>query len=42
MSRLSLNTATTKNITLAEAVALSADAGLTHIGLWRDRVAEAG
>ncbi|MFP5316655.1 MAG: sugar phosphate isomerase/epimerase family protein, partial [Actinomycetes bacterium] len=42
MSRLSLNTATTKNITLAEAVALSADAGLSHIGLWRDRVAEAG
>lgn len=42
MSRLSLNTATTKNITLAEAVALSADAGLSHIGVWRDRVAEAG
>ncbi|WP_299166922.1 sugar phosphate isomerase/epimerase [uncultured Arthrobacter sp.] len=42
MSRLSLSTATTKNITLAEAVTLSADAGLTHIGLWRDRVAEAG
>lgn len=42
MSRLSLNTATTKNITLAEAVALSADAGLSHIGLWRDRVAETG
>lgn len=42
MSRLSLNTATTKHITLAEAVSLSADAGLQHIGLWRDRVAEAG
>ncbi|GAB3536090.1 sugar phosphate isomerase/epimerase [Arthrobacter tecti] len=42
MSRLSLNTATTKNITLAEAVSLSADAGLSHIGVWRDRVAEAG
>lgn len=42
MSRLSLNTATTKNITLADAVTLSAEAGLTHIGLWRDRVAEAG
>ena len=42
MSRLSLNTATTKNITLAEAAALSADAGLTHIGVWRDRVAEVG
>lgn len=42
MSRLSLNTATTKNITLAEAVVLSTDAGLSHIGVWRDRVAEAG
>ena len=42
MSRLSLNTATTKNITLAEAVALSSEAGLSHIGVWRDRVAEAG
>lgn len=42
MSRLSLNTATTKNITLAEAAALSADAGLSHIGVWRDRVAEVG
>ncbi|NJC23805.1 sugar phosphate isomerase/epimerase [Arthrobacter pigmenti] len=42
MSRLSLNTATTKNITLAEAVSLSAEAGLQHIGVWRDRVAEAG
>ncbi|GAB3551081.1 sugar phosphate isomerase/epimerase [Arthrobacter tumbae] len=42
MSRLSLNTATTKNITLAEAVALTSEAGLSHIGLWRDRVAETG
>ena len=42
MSRLSLNTATTKNITLAEAVSLSSEAGLSHIGVWRDRVAEAG
>lgn len=41
-SRLSINTATTKNITLADAVRLYADAGLQHIGVWRDRVAEAG
>ncbi|WP_026818690.1 sugar phosphate isomerase/epimerase family protein [Arthrobacter castelli] len=40
--RLSLNTATIKKSTLAEAVELSAAAGLGHIGLWRDRVAEAG
>lgn len=39
---LSLNTGTTKNITLAEAVAATAQAGLSHIGVWRDRVAEAG
>lgn len=42
MNRLSINTATTKNITLAEAVRLYSDAGLSSIGLWRDRVAEAG
>ncbi|WP_028281219.1 sugar phosphate isomerase/epimerase family protein [Arthrobacter sp. H5] len=42
MNRLSINTATTKNITLAEAVRLYTDAGLSSIGLWRDRVAEAG
>ena len=40
--RLSLNTATTKRLTLAEAVAATTRAGLSHIGLWRDRVAEAG
>ncbi len=40
--RLSLNTATTKRLTLAEAVAAAQRAGLTHVGLWRDRVAELG
>ncbi|TKV28798.1 sugar phosphate isomerase/epimerase [Arthrobacter sp. NamB2] len=41
-SRLSINTATTKNISLADAVRLYSDAGLAHIGVWRDRVEEAG
>ncbi|GAA1113024.1 sugar phosphate isomerase/epimerase family protein [Arthrobacter flavus] len=41
-SRLSINTATTKSLTLQEAVRVYADAGLQHIGVWRDRVAEAG
>lgn len=41
-SRLSINTATTKGLTLQEAVRVYADAGLQHIGVWRDRVAEAG
>jgi len=40
--RLSLNTATTKRLTLAEAVDATQRAGLRHIGVWRDRVAEAG
>jgi sugar phosphate isomerase/epimerase len=40
--RLSLNTATTKRLTLAEAIGATQRAGLSHIGLWRDRVAEAG
>jgi sugar phosphate isomerase/epimerase len=39
--RLSLNTMTTKNWTLREAVEATASAGLPAIGLWRDRVAEA-
>lgn len=39
---LSLNTGTTKKLTLAEAVRATVDAGLQHIGVWRDRVAEAG
>jgi sugar phosphate isomerase/epimerase len=41
-ARLSLNTATTKRLTLPEAVAAAQRAGLSHIGLWRDRVAETG
>ena len=40
--RLSLNTMTTKNFRLREAVEAAAAAGLPAIGLWRDRVAEAG
>lgn len=40
--RLSLNTATTKRLTLAAAVAAATRAGLTQVGLWRDRVAEVG
>jgi sugar phosphate isomerase/epimerase len=40
--RLSLNTATVKRWALAEAVAGCAEAGIGGIGLWRDRVEEAG
>lgn len=42
LSRLSLNTATTKAWNLQEAVDGAASAGLSAIGLWRDRVAEVG
>lgn len=42
VDRLSLNTATTKNLTLTAAVDLCAVEGIPHLGLWRDRVAEAG
>lgn len=42
LSRLSLNTATTKRWTLEEAVAGAARAGLPAVGLWRDRVQEVG
>ncbi|MBO3083219.1 sugar phosphate isomerase/epimerase family protein [Cellulomonas fengjieae] len=42
LSRLSLNTATTKAWTLREAVDGAVRAGLPAIGLWRDRVQEAG
>lgn len=42
LSRLSLNTATTKALTLPEAVQVATDAGLGAVGLWRDRVAETG
>lgn len=40
--RLALNTATTKYLTLDEAVQGCVDAGIKGIGLWRDRVAEVG
>ncbi|PYI38507.1 xylose isomerase [Arthrobacter psychrolactophilus] len=40
--KLSINTATIKKATLAEALELSVAAGLSHIGLWRDKVAEVG
>lgn len=40
--QLSLNTGTTRHLTLQQAVDATARAGLGHIGVWRDRVAEAG
>jgi sugar phosphate isomerase/epimerase len=42
LSRLSLNVWTTKGWTLREAVAGCLAAGVPGIGLWRDKVAEAG
>lgn len=42
LDRLSLNTATTKRWTLAEAVDGATRAGLQSVGVWRDRVAEHG
>jgi sugar phosphate isomerase/epimerase len=39
---LSLNTGTTRDITLSDAVDVTAQAGLEYIGVWRNRVAEAG
>lgn len=42
LDRLSLNTATTKRWNLSEAVDGCVRAGIGGIGLWRDRVAEAG
>ena len=42
LNRLSLNTATTKHLTLAEAAAAASAAGLPAIGAWRDRVQEVG
>lgn len=41
-ARLSLNTKTTNGWTLRDAVAGAAAAGIPAVGLWRDRVAEAG
>ncbi len=42
LSRLSLNQATTKNWTLAQAADGCARAGIPWIGVWRDRLAEVG
>ncbi|MDQ1288705.1 MAG: Xylose isomerase [Actinomycetota bacterium] len=42
LARLSLNTATTKRWTLAEAVDGAARAGLPAVGLWREQVATTG
>ena len=42
IERLSLNQITTRGWTLAEAVRGCAEAGIPAIGLWRDKVAEAG
>ncbi|GIG30152.1 sugar phosphate isomerase/epimerase family protein [Cellulomonas marina] len=42
LARLSLNTATTKALTLEQAATAAAGAGLSSIGLWRDRVQEVG
>lgn len=42
LSRLSLNTATTKHLTLTAAVDTAARAGYGAVGLWRDRVQEIG
>ena len=40
--RLSMNQATLKHASLADAIEVTADAGLQAIGLWREPVAEAG
>ena len=42
LDRLSLNQATVKHLGLADAVSLCARHDIAAIGLWRDRVAEAG
>ena len=42
LERLSLNQATVKNVGLKDAVELCVRHGIPAIGLWRDRVAEAG
>lgn len=42
LARLSLNTATTTHLTLVEAARAAADAGLSSVGVWRDRVQEVG
>ena len=42
LERLSLNQATVKHLSLADAVALCVRHDIPAIGLWRDRVAETG
>jgi sugar phosphate isomerase/epimerase len=42
LARLSLNTATTKLLSLEQAVAAATRAGIPALGLWRDRVHEVG
>jgi len=42
LERLSLNQATVKHLSLAEAAALCVRHGIPAIGVWRDRVAEVG
>jgi sugar phosphate isomerase/epimerase len=42
LQRLSLNTATTKNWTLQQAIDGAVRAGIPALGVWRDRVAEVG
>lgn len=42
LERLSLNQATTERLSVAQAVAACARAGLRYIGLWRHKVAEQG
>src|SRR5580658_6226550 len=42
LDRLSLNQATVKHLSLAEAAALCVRHDIAAIGLWRDRVAEIG
>ena len=42
LERLSLNQATVKHLSLADTVALCVRHDIPAVGLWRDRVAEAG
>lgn len=42
LARLSLNTATTKHLTLAQAAEAAARAGLSAVAPWRDRLQEVG
>ncbi|MCI9888256.1 sugar phosphate isomerase/epimerase [Micrococcales bacterium 31B] len=42
LGRLSLNTATTKGLDIPGALDVAARHGISHVGLWRDRVHETG